>query len=234
MTVPSVTPSCSAISRLRRPVRTKPISWRSRGVSATRPPAAGALASCLARSVSSGSIQVAAVADVVEAVEQISGIRILEHDALHLQRFRLEQRRIVDRRSQQDDPAAAVFELGRPDAAKHVHAVAARHLQVEQQDVRAEPLDFAQGRLAGAGDADDLEFGVAQQRLERGADHRMIVGERGCGSSAPSADRERDRNFGHAHAARHVERSAGLLDPLLQRTAAYPAARCAGASASRH
>src|SRR5205085_12125001 len=47
----------------------------------------------------------------------------------------------------------------------------------EQQQIWLDPLRIPDRVLASCAGADDVEVGSAQQRFERGADHRMIVGE---------------------------------------------------------
>jgi len=54
----------------------------------------------------------------------------------------------------------------------------ARHFDVRDQQIRAQPLQFAPRRFAIGGGADDLDVRLqVQQRRQRAAHHRLILGQ---------------------------------------------------------
>ena len=61
------------------------------------------------------------------------------------------------------------------------------HVDVEQHEIRLELVDLGQGFLAGPGAADETIVGPAKQHLQRGGDHRMVVGEEDVGHAAAPA-----------------------------------------------
>ena len=81
----------------------------------------------------------APVAHPIETIEQIGGIGVLEDDPLHTQGIGFEQRRIVDRRRQQDYAYGHFFGT---DRAQDIHSGSAGHLQIKQQDIRPQACDF--------------------------------------------------------------------------------------------
>ena len=113
--------------------------------------------------------------DGAQGVGEIAGDRILQDDAAGADLQRFDDLLGGDSGGQQHDLDAR---RSAHDGAHRLQAGQARHLQIEQQDVRLQFERLGDGDVAVFGLADDLEAGLVQQHvLDAEADYRVIVGD---------------------------------------------------------